>query len=124
MNHSSQLREIAVELSRLLATSPTDKELLPAWYQASRAFVEKLNTELGDVNLPEEVWHFLSDADIRAKDPEFRAVQIQAITEVIRELERGVMPQRQGATVAIDGRWLLFLIVLAAIAAIFSWVAL
>ena len=123
MHDLSQLKEIARELRRLLATSPTDNSLLPGWYDDSRSFAERLNTEFVAVDLPEEVWHFLHDADTRAKDPQFRATQARVIADVIRDLEQGVVPEPRGSVVAVDSRWLV-LIVFAVAAAIAAWVAL
>jgi hypothetical protein len=38
-------------------------------------------TALHDV--PEHVWHFLSDADIRFKDPGYAQVQVESLREVL-----------------------------------------
>ncbi len=33
--------------------------------------------------VPHQVWHYLSDADIRAKDADYAKTQIQALREVL-----------------------------------------
>ncbi|HEU0154168.1 MAG TPA: hypothetical protein VFQ84_12575 [Arenimonas sp.] len=88
-------------------SSPLDRSLLPAWRQEADAFAERLGAEFCAVDMPEEVWHFLHDADIRAKDPRFREIQIQMIHELIQELENGIVPEPRGATLTVRPRSLL-----------------
>lgn len=73
MHDPSQLTEIADGLTRLLAASPTEKNLLPVWHEESRSFAGRLGTEFSAVDLPEEIWHFLHDADTRARIPRFES---------------------------------------------------
>jgi len=103
---ASQLREIARELRRLQRSSPGTNDAMPAWYEESRRFADDLALHFSGVDLPEEVWHYLHDADLRAKDPGYRRMQDQAIDAVIADLERGVVPPPRGATITFHPRWL------------------
>jgi hypothetical protein len=42
--------------------------------------------------VPEHVWHYLSDADIRLKDEGYAKVQREGIVEIIAELKSGRSP--------------------------------
>jgi len=41
--------------------------------------------------LPEAVWHYLIDADIRLKDPRYARMQNEAMWGVLDEMKRGVL---------------------------------
>ena len=123
MSDASQLREIARELKLLLESSPSDKAPLPIWYAESQRFVSRLNHEFGEIDLPEEVWHFLHDADLRVKKPQLRAEQSEMIAEIIADLERGVVPESRIASVPVSPRALL-LVAFAVLCAIALWIAL
>ncbi len=121
--HHEDLKEIARRLRQLQRTSPTSKDGLDAWYADSRAFVEWLQSQPSAVSLPEQVWHYLSDADIRAKDPVRRTDQDETLNDIIASLEQGVVPASTGATVSFHPRWLGALALLL-LAAIMYWVVL
>jgi len=48
-----------------------------------------LDPELANV-VPETVWHFLSDADIRFKDSRYSIVQLPALATCLAAWERGL----------------------------------
>lgn len=56
-----------------------DCTLLSRHIQHSPALVDKV---------PEEVWHFLSDPDIRFKDPRYAAIQLEGLRSVLEKWER------------------------------------
>jgi hypothetical protein len=106
MSDVAQLREIATELRRLLLSSPTSKDALAAWYEDSRRFSDRLDADFPGVDLPEEVWHFLHDADLRVKDPQHKQMQDQMIKEIIADLENGVVPAPRGVAISVHPRWI------------------
>ena len=123
MGASSQLQEVARELRRLLDTSPTETSQLPAWYEQSRILASRLNSDFAAVDLPEEVWHFLHDADTRLKDPEFGLTQSTMSRAIVGDLESGIIPEPRGSHVSVDFRWLI--VAGASVAAVaFAWFAL
>ena len=74
----SKIKEI---LSELLEYEVTDRSDLAGWYAlAEELYKEHKNTKS---ELPELVWHYLSDADVRLKEPQYGAEQIQAVKEYI-----------------------------------------
>ena len=123
MSDASQLREIARELRLLQESSPSEKALLPSWYAESQRFVSRLNHEFGEIDLPEEVWHFLHDADLRVKKPLIRAEQNEMISGIIADLERGIVPESRVASVPVSPRTLL-LVAAGVLCAIALWIAL
>lgn len=106
MGHDTlQLREIASELRRLQRSSADTTGELARWHEEGRRFTRRLSSDFAGVDLPEAVWHYLHDADLRAKDPRYRQMQDQALDEVIADLERGVVPIVRSATVTLRPRW-------------------
>ena len=122
MDNLENLAEIASRLRKLQQTSPTTKDGLVAWYSESRAFAQWLELQPSAVDLPEEVWHYLHDADIRVKDQERRKQQDKMLNEVIASLERGNVPDSPSVTVSFHPRWLGALALLL-VAIIMCWVA-
>lgn len=50
--------------------------------------------------------HYLHDADIRIKDPEYRASQEAMIAGIITDLESGIVPASNSTTLSFHPRWL------------------
>jgi hypothetical protein len=69
------LEFVAKELERLLALPLQSKDDRDSWYVEARKLERAVKERA--VELPEEVWHFLADADIRSKphETEYRALQ-------------------------------------------------
>ena len=107
-----QLRDIATQLRELQRTSPVDIADLADWDASARKFSSAL-----DVPLPPQVMHYLHDADIRMKDPEYRVSQDEMIAGVISDLESGIVPASTSTTLSFHPRWLgaIALVVLAII---------
>lgn len=117
MADTTQLRGIARELRRLQQSSPTRRDDLDDWYEDARRFTHWEHATFPDVRLPALVMFYLHDADLRLEDPEYRQSQDKALDELIASLERGVVPQSRGGSIAFHPRWLgaAALVVLAAI---------
>jgi hypothetical protein len=75
--------EVIAAIRALAARAPKSREELAALQQESvnLALHIQKRTSLHDV--PEDVWHFLSDPDIRFKDPKYAQLQIARINEVL-----------------------------------------
>ena len=79
---------LAAALSRLLAWKPTDRGELELWSRAAAdvfSALKESGSTLPDV--PHVIWHFLSDADIRMKDPAYALEQEREVGRVIAGLE-------------------------------------
>ena len=50
--------------------------------------------------------HYLHDADIRIKDPGYRASQNEMIAGIISDLESGIVPASTSTTLSFHPRWL------------------
>ena len=80
------VHDLAAELRRLAALPLSTIEERKAWERAAYEVRCAFPSELAD-QLPEIVWHFLMDADLRWKDPEYAEVQLGALREALVRLE-------------------------------------
>jgi len=121
MANPSQLKEIARALRQLQQSSPISRDGLDGWSAAGREFVKWQHSTFPDVHLPPQVMFYLHDANIRVRDPEYRKDQDEVLGEIIASLERGILPEPSGRTIAFHPRWLgaLGLVILAVVV----WVA-
>jgi hypothetical protein len=80
---------IAKRLEQLLHLPLQSKADLSAWEAEAQMVVRELKAFDGEV--PEDVWHFLADADIRSRPEEvsYRETQEAAVREFIIDLRRG-----------------------------------
>ena len=85
-------------LRELAESTPEDARELPAWYARARKFEGTLRSGRGVLSgaIPHFVWHYLADADIRARDLAYRANQQATILEIITALEAGRRPECAG----------------------------
>ena len=91
-------RQTGHRLRELADSSPTNVSDLPAWYKRASEFEAVLRADGGALSdsIPHFVWHYLADADIRARDLAYRADQQAAILEIIIALEAGRRPECAG----------------------------
>ncbi len=82
------IADAARSLRRLAESSPTDATKLAEWYERASEFQVflKAHPALSDV-MPHFVYHYLADADIRAREPDYHDDQQTHILEIISELE-------------------------------------
>jgi len=77
-------QELIDTLRQLVAVKP---QSLPELKQLETLSVEVARhaaSELaGRLEIPESVWHFLADPDIRYKDPSYAAVQLAELEQVL-----------------------------------------
>jgi len=71
---------------RALAARPvTNRKELAAWRAEADRLEQSLTPEQAD-SVPQFVWHYLADADIRLRNPGYRADQERQLEQAIREL--------------------------------------
>jgi hypothetical protein len=78
---------LASALEKLAARKLTNRAELEAW----RAAAEKLEKSIGEEHegaVPQFVWHYLGDADIRMRNAKYRADQERRLDGVLQELGR------------------------------------
>ena len=119
MSELVKLKQLATRLRELQRFSPTTNDGLEAWYAEAHRFSEELRSNYSGVGVPAQVWHYLHDADIRVKEPEYRLAQDDMLTDIIVSLERGEVPESAGVNFAFHPRWLGVLALL--VAAIIYW---
>jgi hypothetical protein len=85
--------ELRASLSGLLARDASSKEELRDWYLDARCVLESL-TEPGGLGpaIPEMIWHYLADADMRSKDPTYRDQQEAFLRAFLALMKTGEVP--------------------------------
>ena len=87
-NQDDSVKRLALALTELVKFVPTNQDQLSNWYDKAHVLGESGLM----IDAPHFVWHYLSDADIRMKEPEYAEMQNRRINELIDYLNRGVMP--------------------------------
>ena len=90
------LFEIVAELRRFAAWSPTTDEELTRWAEQAQGMHELLRKMGSGIEVDERYWHYMIDADIRARDAHYREIQQKGFLALIDEWERRAV-QRQAA---------------------------
>src|SRR5512145_2922781 len=80
-------------LASLAARPLTNRKEFAAWRREANRLEESFTPEQAD-SVPDFVWHYLADADIRLRNSGFRADQERRLQQVFREL--GSRTQRLG----------------------------
>jgi hypothetical protein len=78
--------EFLIDALQALAARPlaTQKDLV-AWRTAASRLEQSFTPEQAD-SVPGFVWHYLGDADIRLRNPGYRAEQERRLQQVVRQL--------------------------------------
>lgn len=86
---STLAANLASELRELYSYNVSSKIDLDLWYQKSNLFQKRLHSIYAHLydSLPHEIEHYLADADIRFKDPEYALSQNNLIQNIISDLE-------------------------------------
>jgi hypothetical protein len=85
--------ELADELERLRAFQIASPDDMDRWYTMARKLEDRLTIKGGlSPAIPEFVWQYLADADIRFKDETYRKYQDDRVRYVVHRMRYGVMP--------------------------------
>lgn len=76
---------LIASLEKLAAKKVTNRKELDAWKAAAEK-LEKGIPEAHEGDVPQFVWHYLGDADIRLRNARYRADQERRLERVLREL--------------------------------------
>lgn len=79
MESNQELEQI---FNRLLDAKVKNQADLKDWYRLAHSF--EIQCQQLDIELPELVHHYLSDADIRFKDPSYGLEQVSAAHEFLK----------------------------------------
>jgi hypothetical protein len=78
--------ETLITALRALAARPlTNRKELAAWRVEADRLEQSLTEEQADT-VPQFVWHYLADADIRLRNPGYRADQERKLEQALREI--------------------------------------
>lgn len=80
--------QLVSALQALAARPLTNRKELAAWRLEAKGLEESFTPEQADT-VPDFVWHYLADADIRLRNSDFRADQERRLQQVFRELGPG-----------------------------------
>ncbi len=75
--------ELIAALRALLERVPQTREELQLLQDESVALALHVQRQMAIHDVPEAVWHFLSDPDIRFKDPAYAEMQLSELGEVL-----------------------------------------
>lgn len=90
MPDEQDARRLGAELRALLDAEVADVSL-KEWNEKMLQLFRRLAPEVGNV-IPNTIWSWFSDADVRRKEPTIRAQSTEEMRAVIAQLERGVWP--------------------------------
>lgn len=79
-------RDLISALQALAQREPRTKEELVRVEAESFVLGERIKKNPALHDIPHDIWHFLSDADIRFKDSRYRAAQLEGLARWIREI--------------------------------------
>ena len=95
-NQQTEIKQLGNALRCLNEFVPCSKAELKQWYeQARRLEAEHLKGGEDYLDVPNFVWHYLSDADIRMKDEIYAEMQGRRFNLLLQYLEQGVMPSEE-----------------------------
>lgn len=79
-------RFLAGELERLLSLPLNTKADLKAWYVQADKLQHVLGEKYCSLDFLHEIWHYLADADIRARDASYRRSQETIVRDYINDV--------------------------------------
>lgn len=92
MTQAEAITEVACRLRQLRGLRVERQEGLRSWYTAAHELERFIGQAPLGSPFPEVLWHYLSDADIRLKDEEYRTLQEQFADKALDILDVGRMP--------------------------------
>lgn len=99
-DRQSKIKELCESLSKLSTTVPKNKAEVLDWYETARKLEEEIIKPGGLApEIPEVLWHYLADADIRLKSQEYADVQNRQIEKLLGYLNEGEIPEGKSLTV-------------------------
>jgi hypothetical protein len=72
-------------IRELASRDPRERNELSLLEQESLELALHIQKRTSLHDVPELVWHFLADADIRFKDPQYAQVQLAALNDVLED---------------------------------------
>jgi hypothetical protein len=80
--------DLARDLQALGERAVRTEDELDGWYSQAKEVYDKLMADASvTLGMSDFVWHYLSDADVRFKDPRYAKLQNERLAEVIAELK-------------------------------------
>ncbi len=78
--------QVARELQALQRLPISTQEERKLWYEQAMQFSQRLGSDYLEIysSLPHEIEHYISDADIRANDPGYKAYQEELLADLLQ----------------------------------------
>lgn len=93
MSQREKMLDLANELRRLSSMQLSNKVEMELWYKAANELKTKIESDPDwKEMIPHFFWHYISDADIRMKDPQYSEMQLKIWNKIITDLEEGKTP--------------------------------
>jgi hypothetical protein len=80
---------LVIELEHLLTLPIASKPDRDAWYVESKRIKKDLRERFPNLEFPHDIWHFLADAEIRARDDGYRKYQEKIVTDYMLKARGG-----------------------------------
>ena len=101
-SQAQDLAAVAAQLRHLVQSSPRTEDSVETWSAYASEVHRELETKYPRLRLPVEIMHYVHDADIRVREPDYAASQNRAMESFIQHLEAGVVPGGEMASLNID----------------------
>lgn len=92
MTQEEAAKELGRRLRFLAEWRVCERRDLDAWYVAAQQLATWVKATPSLAEVPHFFWHYISDADIRLKDPRYGRDQDERVWELIPILESGAYP--------------------------------
>jgi hypothetical protein len=86
--------EVIAAIQKLAGSAPQSRHELSILERESLDLALHIQKRTALHDIPELVWHFVADADVRFKDPAYAEMQLAQLSEVLKDWERGPPPAR------------------------------
>ncbi|WP_237077880.1 PA2169 family four-helix-bundle protein [Myxococcus xanthus] len=85
-------QELAQDLRRLMELPAQTKAEQSLWYDEAQKVQDRIKASEELLGIPHSLWHFFSEADVRAKEPSIRDAQFKQVRAHVAVLETGAIP--------------------------------
>lgn len=83
MSQEELKRRIKQGVWELIESEPNSLSELMSWSERAVSVKELMASDVGDIQIPHALWHYLDDADIRLKDDRYAVEQIKYIKTIM-----------------------------------------
>jgi intein-encoded DNA endonuclease-like protein len=85
MNDYLKLAALCKSVEDLVDNEPKSRSEISEWYKKAEQTKDLIAVIERSVEVPHFLRHYLDDADIRIRDPRYRAAQIEGVLQFLKE---------------------------------------